>query len=189
MMAKVVGLIGEDESDTDVLGTIIRRASPARRFKFKTFHGHGKGKIIGKCNQWAQNLRDRECTALILAQDLDDESHFKVFNELKNALEPSTIANYCIVIPVRMIEAWILSDAEAIKTALNLPSTPNDIPNPESLMDPKSKLRDLIYTLSKKRRRYMLTKDNGRIAAHLRIECLRKCPSFMPLHDFITSRL
>ena len=88
MMAKVVGLIGEDESDTDVLGTIIRKASPTRRFKFKTFHGHGKGKIIGKCNQWAKNLRDRECTALVLAQDLDEESYAKVVNELKNALEP-----------------------------------------------------------------------------------------------------
>jgi hypothetical protein len=188
-MAKVVGLIGENKSDTDVLGAIIRKASPSRRFKFKTFHGHGKGKIVGKCNQWAKNLRDRECTALILAQDLDDDSLTEVKNKLKDALEPSPIANYCVVIPVRMIEAWILSDTEAIKNALNLPSVPNDIPSPELLPDPKSRLAEVIYISSQRRRRYMLTKDNGSIAAHLRLECLRSCPSFRPLEDFIINRL
>lgn len=188
-MAKIVGIIGEDKSDTDVLAIIIRKASPSRRYTFKTYHGAGKGKIIGKCNQWAKDLFHRGCTALVVIRDLDCESLDEVTLRLRKALEPSPIANYCIVVPVKMIEAWILSDTEAIMSALNLRDVPSSIPAPELISDPKSRLAELIYRWSEKRKRYLLTRDNARIAQCLNLEKLRNCASFGPLNSFITKSL
>jgi hypothetical protein len=84
-----------------------------------------------------------------------------------------------------MIEAWLLSDVDAIQKVFNLPSVPNPIPNPESIFDPKSKLGELVYISSGKKKRYANTLHNGLIAAEASLDRLRTCASFHPLEQFV----
>ncbi|MEX5280727.1 DUF4276 family protein [Nitrospira tepida] len=184
-MSRSLGLIAEDHSDVKVIRALIPRITGGRHCKVKPFVGHGCGKIRGKCRQWAINLRSRGCTSLVVVHDLDNKSATDLENELREALNPSPISRHAIVVPVQMIESWLLSDAIAIQKVFNLPSPPNSIPNPEALFDPKSKLEELVYISSGKRKRYINTIHNELIAAEANLERLRKCASFLPLEEFI----
>lgn len=188
-MPSLVGLIGEHRSDTDVLSVFIDKLAPSKRFRFQKVSSNGGGKIRGKCRQWAQLLSDRGCAALVVAQDLDNNDLSALTAQLTAALHPSPIANYCIVIPVRMIEAWLLTDSEAIKKALNLARAPGMVPNPESLRDPKTKLGEIIYERSRKTRRYLSTVHNRLIAEQIEVTKLSRCNSFDRLRLFVTQNL
>jgi hypothetical protein len=109
----------------------------------------------------------------------------KLRKELQSALCPCAFSNYIIAIPVREIESWLLCDSLAIKNALNLPSQPNEVPNPESILDPKKRLRDVVRTASGKRIQYLNTAHNYKIAAESRIDKLRRCESFLALEQFL----
>jgi len=184
-MSKVIGLIAEDMSDIDVLRTLIRKVSGKTVLKTQHFVGHGCGKIIGKCNQWAHDLKRRGCTSLIVVQDLDNKTLVQLVNDLKNALQPCPISRNIAVIPVQMIEAWLLSDAKAISKALNLLDTVNEIPNPEALLNPKSRLGEIIRIRSRGEKRYANTIHNAKIANEIRVDRLRRCRSFKPFESFI----
>ena len=56
--------------------------------------------------------------------------------------------------------------------------------NPESIINPKSKLQDIVYISSGKRRRYINTIHNAHIASALDIQDLQACPSFGPFAQF-----
>jgi len=184
-MSKKIGLIAEDESDSQVIRAIIAKMVPLRKFKLVPVHGRGCGKIRGKCKHWAGNLLARGCKYLIIVQDLDCKSLNDLKEELKNALSPCPIADYVVVIPVQTIEAWLLSDVDAIQKALNLQARPNDVPGPEGLLDPKAKLRDVIYFSSQKTKRYVNTVHNGKIATQANLDRLQTCQSFLPLQTFV----
>lgn len=184
-MSRSIGVIAEDHSDIEVIRELVPRITGGRRYKLKTFVGHGCGKIKGKCKQWAADLRTRGCSALIILHDLDNKTSVVLENELRQALNPSPISKHAIVIPMQMIEAWLLSDMEAIKKVFNLPTVPNSIPNPESIFDPKAKLEQLVYLSSGKKKRYTNTIHNGVIAAEVCLDRLRTCTSFSPLEQFI----
>ena len=127
-MPKLIGLIVEDKSDGDVIRIMLQKILAPKRFKVLVVHARGCGKIKSKCRKWAENLRIRGCKALILVQDLDNKSSHVLNGELEYALRPSPIAHYAIIIPTQMIEAWLLSDGEALQATFTLstvPSTPN----------------------------------------------------------------
>jgi hypothetical protein len=185
-MPKMIGLIVEDKSDSDVIRIMLQKMLSPKRFKVLVVHTRGCGKIKGKCKRWAENLRIRGCKALILVQNLDNKSHASLNVELEDALRPSPIALYAIIIPTQMIEAWLLSDGEALRATFAFSTAPN-IPNPESIFDPKAKLRDMVFLLSGKRRRYVNAIHNTHIATALNIQKLEACPSFRPLQQFAQS--
>jgi hypothetical protein len=188
-MSVYIGVIAEDSSDVDVVDELIKKMHVRKKYSIKKFLGHGSGKIRGKCIQWAGNLRTRGCSILIVVHDLDEyvlsdlESHFRT--ELVNCPIPKHI----VVIPIREIEAWLLSDNLAIKKALNLKENIAPIANPQLEIDPKRKLRDLIYIKSGKTKRYVNTSDNRKIASELDLEKVRICPSFLPLESFVQKNL
>jgi hypothetical protein len=184
-MSKVIGLIAEDVSDIDVLRALIRKVTGKTALKTHHFVGHGCGKILGKCNQWAYNLKRRGCTFLIVVQDLDNKTLVGLATDLESALQPCPISKNIVVIPVQMIEAWLLSDAQAIRKALNLPDTVNQIPNPEALLDPKSRLGEIIRIRSRGEKRYVNTIHNAKIANEIRVHRLRRCRSFKPFESFV----
>jgi hypothetical protein len=184
-MSRSIGIIAEDLSDVTVIRELLPRITGGRRCKLKWFVGHGCGKIKGKCKQWAVNLRARGCSALILLHDLDNKAVAILEHELRQALNPSPISRHAIVIPTQMIEAWLLSDMDAIKKVFNLSSVPNPIPNPESIFDPKARLGELVYVSSGKKKRYANTIHNGLIASEAGLDRLRTCNSFNPLEQFL----
>jgi hypothetical protein len=183
-----IGLITEDLSDAEVVIELTGKIVSTRKITFKTFSAKGCGKIIGKCVQWAQVLKDQGCTAVILVHDLDTKHLPELRTQLGQAFKGCPIKHNVIIIPVREIEAWLLADETAIQKAMNLPEKVKYIANPEAIMDPKSKLGEIIYLRSKKKKRYLNTKHNQRIAAALTISNVKRCKSFLPLEQFLTKR-
>lgn len=94
------------------------------------------------------------CDMLILHRDAEKESHASRYAEIKSTIDQKT--QCCVpVVPIRMTEAWMLSDENAIraaagnrhgKSALELP----DKTKWESLKDPKQVLLDALATASEK---------------------------------------
>ena len=180
-----IGMIIEDQSDLDVLNEIVRKLAGRRQYKIIRFFGFGAGPIQRKCRAWAEILKQKGCTSLILVRDLDTNSLSSLRASLEAALNPSPIATKIVVIPIMEIEAWLLADHNAINTALGLKKQIKKISSPENIQKPKEKLRDLIYLKSEKKKRYVNTAHNIVIAKKLDINNLRRCSSFTPLEDFL----
>lgn len=93
------------------------------------------------------------------------------------------------VIPVREMEAWTLTDGEALRKAfgtvlndseLGLPTKSRDV---ESIVDPKRSLEDAYSRVLGRRRRRKEKTTNflSAIAERLRLDCLRQAPAFQAL--------
>lgn len=187
-MRRSIGIIAEDISDVEVIRALIVKRASSRPFTINKFVGHGCGKIRGKCRQWAATLSSQGCNFLIVLHDLDNKPLGQLTNDLRNSLRSSPIKNHVIAIPVQMVEAWLLSDNVAIHRGMNLSLLPKEIANPEALLDPKSKLRDIIFQKSGKKKSYLNTIHNPKIAKELSMKKLfAKCESFRPLDSFLST--
>jgi hypothetical protein len=181
------GMIAEDQSDVDVVKHLITKVLPDKAFSLKRYIGHGCGRIHGKCRQWAESLKSQQCNVLIVLHDLDDGDCQLLKSTLEEALLPSPIRYHVIVIPVREIEAWLLSDAVAVKKAMRLRQPFKEFANPEAIQRPKEKLEEIVYLRSGRTIRYVNAVHNERIAKELRLPAIRRCKSFIPLEDFLLS--
>ena len=103
--------------------------------------------------------------------------------ELNAAIAPARATASVVLIPKREIEAWLLYDGAAIATAFRQNEHPRLPGNPESLLDPKKYLRDLIWR--KYGKDYLNTVHNARIARHIRVSYLRGSRSLAPHFGFI----
>jgi hypothetical protein len=187
-MTITVGIIAEDKSDVEVIDAVISKSTGAA-YATKSFVGNGCGRIRNKCREWAENLRKRGCTLLILVHDLDAGSLRNVRQALVDALGVAPLKPAVIIIPVREIEAWLLSDHDAIRAAMNIRGPVKRVANPEGLSRPKEYLRDLIYRASKKKITYLNTIHNIKIARVSKMSNFRRCESFRPLQDFIVENM
>ena len=151
----------------------------------KKWVGHGCGKIIGKCKAWTEDLHLKGCKCVVIIHDLDKRDIGELRRSLAAAMQQCASGPHVIVIPIHEIEAWLLADQEAIKRALKLRGSINQIPNPEALIRPKETLRDLIWQKSEKRLEYLNTLHNEMIAKECSLPNLSRCASFLPLANFI----
>jgi hypothetical protein len=184
----MIGIIAEDQSDLDCAKILIQKiAGPV---SIKHFLGRGCGKIKRKCNAWAGQLKIRGCAFLIVIHDLDSRRKTELEKEILTALSPSPIAKNLICIPTQELEAWLLSDSNALKKALNLKVLPKNISNPERINSPKETLERIIDSASKGEKYYINTTHNQLISQHISIKAIdSKCPSFRPLHAFVKGNL
>jgi len=187
-MTVMVGVIAEDHSDIDVMDVIISKLAK-KSYAIRRFVGHGSGKILSKCNSWANDLRAKGCTLLIVAHDLDSRKLAKFKPQLAQALGVSPIPQHVLVIPVQEIEAWLLADHEAILKTVKAKKTLKMIANPEASNHPKEDLRDLISRITDHRTIYVNTVHNHLIAKNAAITNLRRCTSFLDFHDFVKIHL
>lgn len=187
-MTTKIGVIAEDNSDVDVINELVVKISN-KEIAIRKFVGHGCGKLRRECHQWAQNLKGQGCSLLILLHDLDNNDLSQLRAQLSQALHPSPIRSNVIIIPVKEIEAWLLSDEIAIRAAMNLRVAVKRISNPESVGNPKEYLGRLVEQKSNGTKHYLNTVHNKRIAALLSLEKLRRCRSFAPLESFVTENL
>jgi hypothetical protein len=102
------------------------------------------------------------CTVLFVHRDAEKEPAIARSSEIKSAVETAARAGCAIpavaVIPVRMIEAWLLFNEVAIRNAAGNPTgvVPLNLPawqQTEELPDPKQVLQDALRTASELRRR------------------------------------
>jgi len=185
-----VGVIAEDNSDVDCVEVLIRRLTNNAHIGIKSFVGKGCGKIRKKCYAWSDQLRQRGCSLLILIHDRDGNDVEDLIIVLNRALDPCPITTHLICIPVQEFEAWLLSDPDAIRSAMHLNKTPRIRWQPETINAPKEYLGRLIDRASRGEKVYIHTKHNSKITEMLSIDLVRsKCPSFIPFYDFVQLNL
>ncbi len=183
-MANKIGVIAEDTSDVDVLYELTSKLTDVKNFSFKHFVGRGSGALHKKCSAWAEILIDRGCDHLVVLRDLDKNNIKTLYNDLLNQVKDVGFTGCLILIPVRELEAWLLTDAVALRNVFNMRKQPRVPSMPERVRDPKKKLRDIVLKYSGKR--YVNTFHNQKIAAALQITNVFQCRSFQPYPEFIS---
>jgi hypothetical protein len=186
----IVGIIAEDYCDVDSIRVLIHRIAKNSRIGIRQFVGKGCGKIMRKCHAWSRQLKQKGCTLLILIHDLDRNTLTDLRGKIRSALNPCSINNHLICIPVQELEAWLLSDPAAIKAAMNIRKVPNVTGRPENINSPKEYLGQIIYRASNGEKIYLNTKHNEKISEELSIsKAVKRCPSFVPFNNFVQEHL
>lgn len=132
-------------------------------------------------------LRNFPCDLLIVHRDADSTDPAPREAEIHAALAQVPQApTYVCVVPVRMTEAWLLVDENAIRRAAGNPNGKHELAMPaprriESIPDPKATLRELIDAASNlsRRRRVDFNDARQRVSALIDYEKLRALPSFL----------
>lgn len=181
-----IGLIVEEVNDFDTIKILIKKHVGTESLRFKKKVGGGCGKVKGKALSYAKELKSKGCNMVILVHDLDDRELKELREDLSFFVKKSPAEFNFICIPVQEIEAWLLSDEEAISEQFSLQKKMRAIPNPENINSPKEHLGRMVYQNSNKTKRYIHTQHNAKIAELLRIEKVsNKCGSFKELLEFL----
>jgi len=92
------------------------------------------------------------CDMICIHRDSERVPREERADEIRQAAEASCVGPTAVpVVPVRMTEAWLLFDKQAIRRAAGNPNGQIPLqlpPNPEGLSDPKSTLHALLKTAS-----------------------------------------
>ena len=144
------------------------------------------------------------CDLLFIHRDAESELHNVRVAEIQQAVEDAqeisrgkslSLPHHLCVIPIRMLEAWLLFDIIGIRRAAANPNgrVPIQLPplnSLESLPDPKNTLYQLLRTASELHGR-KLKKLRPQASVHRLAECiddfspLRKLPAFQALENEI----
>lgn len=183
-MSVKYGLIAEDVSDIDVIKRLARKIS-GKNISASHFTGKGCGPIKKKAVRWCKAFEAKGCKQILLVHDRDRHNAAALRAQLTQVLELAPQAMKVVVIPNEELEAWLLSDHLAIKTALNLRKAIKEEHHPENITSPKEYLGAAVWKISEKKVIYVNAVHNPLIAEHVDVNrVLKKCPSFKPFVDF-----
>lgn len=182
-----IGVIAEDISDVDVLYMLTCKLIDEKSFSFKKFVGQGCGKLRRKCSVWAEILIRRGCSHLVVLHDLDNYERDALYKELNSAIPRDDYIASKVLIPVREMEAWLLTDPIALKKVFNMQKQPKLPGDPEAVLDPKRELADIAWKYGKKR--YVNTIHNVKVAEAMSISKAKMCKSFRPYPAFVSKHL
>ncbi|MEH6458820.1 DUF4276 family protein [Chitinimonas sp. JJ19] len=182
-MSKIIGIIAEDASDVDVISSILCKYVDRNSFSIKKFVGNGCGKLRNKCEIWVANLFQSGCHHVLVFHDLDKNDETDLRTMLESKVSQLKFPKSLIVIPVEEIEAWLLSDENAIKDVFSLKIKPKRINDCESIKSPKEHLENLVWSAEKKR--YLNTTHNKKIAEKTSIDNFRRCHSFIAFDEYV----
>jgi len=178
------GLIAEDNSDIKVIKVLAKKVS-GRNITSAQFVGKGCGAIRRKAPGWCKAFHEKGCTQILLVHDRDRSDAAKLQAELEEILKDAPQPKRVVVVPSEEIEAWLLSDQGAIKTALNMRQAFKEVHHPETVKSPKEHLGDLVWKASGKKITYVNSVHNPLIAELADIKSIsKKCPSFKPFEKF-----
>ncbi|WP_157662021.1 DUF4276 family protein [Burkholderia ubonensis] len=180
-------VIGEHQSDVDTLANIVKRLCGNERVTIKGKGFNGSGELLKRGASQLQLFRDLRCEKFIACYDSDGCNPEERRQELiREVFKPSGISveNCVAVIPVNMIESWILADLDAISNVIKFWPLGKGVPNPEGVRFPKKHIEDLSE--KNHRPRYNHATMNAAIAKYLNLDLVRrKCPSFDSLRKFV----
>lgn len=180
----LIGVIAEEKNDYEVLYELTSKLLNESQFSFKHFFGHGCGKVRRKCSAWAQQLLSKGCHLLVVIHDLDKRDEAELRTQLESSIKGFSFSKTIVLIPKEEIEAWLLSDINALKKVFKLKNTPSIPLNPESIDSPKEYLSRLVSRNSQTD--YLNTIHNRKIAKELDLNNLkRRCNSFRPYPKFL----
>lgn len=184
-MATKIGIIAEDKSDVDVIKEFLAKYLEPSKFSVKHFVGQGCGKLKSKCQAWAINLKKSGCDHIFIFHDLDRNNEIRLRTELREKLSSPETPPTLVIIPTEELEAWLLTDLDAIKLTFSIPAREmiKKIPHAETIKSPKEYLQKLVHQSCKKI--YMNTTHNKTIAANIKLEKLLTCKSYIPFDDYM----
>lgn len=182
-MSRKIGVIAEDRSDVDVITEILAKYMTRNTFSIKPIVGHGCGKIKQKCDSWSRFLFKSGCEHVFLFHDLDRDNEANLRKLLEKKFSPKGTPNSLIVIPIEELEAWLLSDTEAIQHVFSLPKRPKKISNCESVTSPKEHLANIVWLGGRKR--YVSTIHNKKISERISLENLKRCSSYTEFDNYL----
>jgi hypothetical protein len=183
----VYAILGEDISDANTLKVLVRKLAGNESLKVTPKGFGGSSKMLRKGARELRNLRRLKHTRFIICHDADGpDPRPKGRLVREQIVKPSGVTEqYCIVIPVQELEAWILADIESA-TRVFRSWVPKPIDNPEGIPKPKEHLERLSKG-SKGRPLYSHATHNEQMAKYLDLDVVKgKCPSFRTLADFVT---
>jgi len=182
----LIGIIAEDESDVDAIIALARKIAPTKKIGKKHFVGDGCGKIRLKAASWAKNLHAQGCNSLLVIHDADRYDIAKLRVLLESAIGECGILKKAVIIPIEEVEAWFLSDMNAVRKTFSLKKDIKPVASPHNVKSPKEFLESLVYRESGKTCRYLNTKHNLKLAEALDVEIAKaKCPSFRDFYNYI----
>jgi hypothetical protein len=120
-----------------------------------------------------ESVRLYPCDVLVVHRDAEAEPAARRVVEIESARSAARLTETVIpVVPVRMTEAWLLFDEDAIRRAADNPSGTIELGLPrvtqvESVLDPKQLLRESLARASEKRaRRLKMFRSEMRSRVH-----------------------
>jgi hypothetical protein len=182
-MAIKIGVIAEDISDIQVITEIVAKYLKPNSFSTKHFVGKGCGKLKNKCRAWVDSLIKQGCEHIFIFHDLDRNNEVHLRESIQGKIAELGFKNSLIVIPIEELEAWLLSDINAIRSVFSITAPLKQIPNAEMVKSPKEHIEKLVRKANNKI--YLNTVHNKKIANLTLVEQLKTCSSYMPLHTYI----
>lgn len=209
----IIGFTTEGTTDVRFLESIIQRTFEAEAFNCAgqieilpvQYIDKKGGDFIDVVKNYAQQARERGIMILCIHCDADDKTDTSTFNYKIN---PSFDAVRCIqgdnickilvaIVPVRMTEAWMLSDTELLRDEIGTNKNDKDIgidKLPEIYSDPKETIENAIRVARKeltKRRRRDLTIGElySPIGQKISLNNLGKLPSYEKFRNAVKDAL
>lgn len=182
-----IGIICEDDTDYSALKILISRTVGKNNLSTKPKIAKSCSRIPKKCLAMSRELFLQKCDMLIIVRDADRDKYNvdSLRSELETAIAESPIEKRYICVPVEELEAWLLSDTEAIEKHFGLSATLKASSKPETIDSPKEFLQQAIYRLSG-HKHILNTKHNAQLANVVSIEHIKKkCPSFNEFSNYL----
>lgn len=140
------------------------------------------------------------CDLVFVHRDAEGEHPSRRREEIRRAVEslPSDVPPVVCVVPVRMTEAWLLFDEQAVRRAAGNPNGRNPIPvpaaNAQDIPDPKTALRKALRSASgltgRRRRKLNVRGAVYRVAEYIDdFSPLRRLTAFVELEQDLASTL
>ena len=147
----------------------------------------GRGENNDLASRIKRAIRELPCDVLLVHRDAEREPPSRRLDEIREAVN-NVISRYVPIVPVRMTEAWLLINEQAIRHAADNPNGSVQLGIPrisqlEALLDPKDVCNTLLVTASEAngRRRHKFSRDSELAARRCRIAEL--IDDFSPLRS------
>lgn len=208
-----IGFATEGTTDVRFLESIIQRTFEAEAFGYPgqievfpvQYIEKKGGYFIDVVTNYAKQAEQRGITVLCIHCDADDKTDTNIFNckidPSFNAVMDMQENNICkilvAIVPVRMTEAWMLSNTELLKDEIGTNKSDKDIgidKSPESYSNPKETIENAIRIarqgLTKRRRRDLTIGElYSPIGQKISLSDLNKLPSYAKFRDAVKAAL
>ena len=206
-----IGLMTEGNTDNRFLESVVKKTFDEIGFecngdietyvRFISIDKTGLGFVEQVLASSKKGIEEFGIMILCVHSDADGTTDFNTFQNkiipAKNEIDPKDENEYCkiitAVVPVQMIEAWMLADKELLKKEIGTNKTNNELNinrQPEEIANPKTVIEEAIRIARaeltrRKRKDLTISELYLPIGQKITIEKLNTLPSFLKFKDAI----
>ena len=205
----IIGFATEGSTDCRFLESIIQKTFEDVAFECNRqievlpvrYLEKQNGNISTLIEKYARKAFDEGISVLCIHTDADDDTDlntfsFKIipaFNSVKNALDNNLCKNLVAIVPIQMMEAWMLADKELLKREIGTQKADIELGLhrlPESIADPKDTIKEAIrigrQDMTKRRRNDLTINDLYQIiGSSINIERLHNLSSYKKFREAV----